>query len=293
MTRAATLPGSAGGSSRSSSRGARSDGERAGDAGDAGRAGGGGLGGYFRRAELPLSSLAFLLPMIVIYELGTRYVLADPTSHGAAAVGGQRIIAFTMMQQFFNFFGATGHYLPALAVTGILLTWHIARRDPWHVEPSTLIGMTIESLLLAIPLMAMGYAAARYLPMAAPTHAPPAYAPPPMSSRGMLVLSIGAGVYEELIFRLAAFTALSLLFIDILKFPRFGSYLLIVAISSVGFAAYHYLGAEVFNWRTFVFRSVAGAYFGAIFALRGFGLSAGCHTAYDVLIVFLRVFAGH
>jgi hypothetical protein len=278
MTRAATLPASAAGSLRSASRGARAE-----------RTGGSGLGGYFRRAELPLTSLAFLLPMIVMYELGTRYVLPGPAAHGSATGGGQRIIAFTMMQQFFNFFGATGHYLPALAVTGILLTWHIARRDPWHVDPGTLIGMTIESLLLAIPLMAMGYAAARYLPMAAP----PPYASPPMSSRGMLVLSIGAGVYEELIFRLAAFTALSLLFIDILKFPRFGSYLLIVAFSSVGFAAYHYLGAEAFNWRTFVFRSVAGAYFGAIFALRGFGLSAGCHTAYDVLIVFLRVFAGH
>jgi hypothetical protein len=273
MTRAAaTMPASAGGGSRAAGRSrhairnARS---------------GSGVTGYFRRAELPLVSLAFLLPLVVIYELGTRYILSGPASHGAGA--GQRIIAFTLMQQFFNLFGATGHYLPALAITGILLTWHIARRDPWRVDALTLIGMAIESLLLAVPLLAMGYIVARYLPLYAA----------PISSRGMLVLSIGAGVYEELVFRLAAFAGLSLLFIDVLKIHRFWSCLLIVAISSVGFAAYHYLGAELFNWRTFVFRTVAGAYFGAIFAVRGFGLSAGCHTAYDVLIVFLRVLAGH
>ena len=52
--------------------------------------------------------------------------------------------------------------------------------------------------------------------------------------------------------------ALSLLFVDVMKIHRFPAYLLIVAISSLGFAAYHYLGAEAFNWRTFVFRTVAG-----------------------------------
>src|SRR5439155_23665758 len=193
-----------------------------------------GLLGYFRRAELPLPSLAFLLPLIVFYELGTHYILANP-SHNTGA-GGQRIIAFTLMQQFFNLFGVTGRYLPALAVAGILLTWHIARRDPWRVDAGTLLGMTIESSLLAIPLLAMGYVAARYLPLYAA----------PVSSRGMLVLSVGAGVYEELVFRLMAFTALNLLLIDFLKLPKSWGYLLIVLLSSVLFAAYHYLGAEPF-----------------------------------------------
>src|SRR5436305_10442971 len=102
-----------------------------------------GLLGYFRRAELPLSSLAFLLPLIVFYELGTHYFLANP-SHNTG-VGGQRIIAFTLMQQFFNLFGVTGRYLPALAVAAILLTWHIARRDPWRVDAGTLLGIMIGS----------------------------------------------------------------------------------------------------------------------------------------------------
>jgi membrane protease YdiL (CAAX protease family) len=227
---------------------------------------------YFRRAELPLNSLAFLLPLIVIYEIGTRLTLSG--SH----VPAQRIIAFTMMQQFFTFFGATGRYLPALAVVGILLGWHIARRDAWQVDVATLFGMTLESLVLAVPLMAIGVLAARYVTMIAAA-----------DSRGLLILSIGAGIYEELVFRLIAFTGLHFLFLDLLGMKRAWSYLLMVGGSSVLFAAYHYLGNEAFQWRTFAFRTVAGAYFGAIFVWRGFGITAGCHTAYDMILVLLRV----
>jgi len=84
--------------------------------------------GYFQRAEAPLTSLLFLLPLIVIYELGTRYI--SYSTH----TGEQRIIAYSLLQQFFALFGATGRYLPALAVVGILMTWHIARHDPWEAR---------------------------------------------------------------------------------------------------------------------------------------------------------------
>src|SRR5204863_2326881 len=94
-------------------------------------------------------------PLIVIYELGTRLIVAP--SHGPT----QRIIAFTMMQQFFNFFGATGRYLPALAVVVILLAWHLARRDSWQIDVATLLGMALESVVLAVPLMAIGVVAER------------------------------------------------------------------------------------------------------------------------------------
>src|SRR2546430_621532 len=80
--------------------------------------------GYLRRSELPLASLVFLLPFIVLYELGTRQFAYDPAHQTE-----QRIIAFNLMQQFFHWFGATGRYMPALAVVGILMGCHIARND--------------------------------------------------------------------------------------------------------------------------------------------------------------------
>jgi len=229
--------------------------------------------GYFSRAEAPLTSLLFLLPLIILYEVGTRYITAT-THHGE-----QRIIAFNLLQQFFGLFGATGRYLPALAVVGILLAWHIARQDPWEARFGTVAGMTIESFVLAVPLILMGFVAARYWSLSA-SHMP---------ASNLIVLSIGAGIYEELVFRLMALTLLHLILIDLFGMKKGMAYLLMVLLSSLMFAAYHYLGTERFVWQTFAFRTAAGLYFGAIFVFRGFGITAGSHAAYDVLIVVLRL----
>jgi hypothetical protein len=234
--------------------------------------------GYFQKSELPLASLAFLLPLIVLYEVGTWYFTSDPTHHSE-----QRIIAFNLMQEFFHFFGASGRYLPAMAVVGILLSWHIARGDNWQVDLRHVLGMGIESVLLAVPLIFLGFAAARYLPLIGLN-----FSPPPL---GMLVLSIGAGIYEELVFRLIACTVLSFLFIDVLKVRKPVGYVLIVLISALLFSFYHYLGNEAFQWRSFVFRTAAGVYFGIVFTFRGFGVSAGTHAAYDILVLLLRAVA--
>ncbi|MEO6435177.1 MAG: CPBP family glutamic-type intramembrane protease [Tepidisphaeraceae bacterium] len=231
-----------------------------------------------KRSELPLASLLFLLPFIVLYELGTRYFAFDALHQTE-----QRIIAFTLMQDFFNLFGATGKYMPPLAVVGILLSVHIARNDPWKVTPSTLGGMTIESLAWALPLLALGTLSVRYL-----SHYLPLMTVTSGNWRTLFVLSIGAGIYEELVFRLVALTVLHLVLLDLLKMPKMWGYLSMVLISSLGFAFYHYLGSEVFAWRSLMFRTVAGIYFALLFILRGFGITAFSHASYDMYVVGLR-----
>jgi hypothetical protein len=232
--------------------------------------------GYFQRSELPLASLAFLLPLVVLYEVGTRHFAWDAAHHTE-----QRIIAFALMQRFFLLFGASGRYLPAMAVVGILLAWHIARRDEWRVEMGTVFGMLLESLLLALPLLLLGRLTTYYVPQAAAPH-------PEMGN--LFVLSVGAGVYEELMFRLIAFTLLNFLLMDLLRIRKSWSYLLMVLISAVGFAAYHYLG-EPFRWQTFAFRTVAGIYFGIVFIFRGIGITSGVHASYDISIILMRLLA--
>jgi hypothetical protein len=235
--------------------------------------------GYFARSELPLASLAFVLPLIVLYEVGTWYFTSDPLRQTE-----QRIIAFNLLQHFFRLFGASGRYLPAMAVVLILLCCHVARQDPWRVQPRYVAGMFAESFLLALPLVLLGFAATHYLQQYLPLFV--------ARQTGMLiVLSIGAGVYEELVFRLIAFSCLSFLFVDLMGMKRGWAGLLMVAFSSLLFSLYHYLGPEQFDPRVFAFRTAAGAYFGAIFLFRGFGITAGCHAAYDIFIVTLRAIA--
>ncbi len=225
--------------------------------------------GYLQKSQTPLTCLVFLLPMLVLYEVGTHYFATD------------RIRAFGDMLQFFRLFGAGGKYLPTLAVPAILLSWHIARKDQWELDFGTAACMMLESVIWCLPLFALDALSKNYIPLQAagqPTGAWPE----------MIVLSVGAGIYEELVFRLAAFTVLSILLVDLLRMHRGWSIPVMVVFSALLFAKYHYQeGGEQFLWQTFAFRTGAGIYFGALFFRRGFGVTCGAHSAYDILAVLL------
>ena len=245
-------------------------------------------GGYFEHSRSPLASLEFVLPLVIVYELGTHGLAAEGT-RGAP----QHVIAFTLMQQFFGLFGATARHLPGMAVVGVLLAWHVARKDPWKVRWPTLGGMAAEGTFLCLPLLAMSVVLAhlfRELPLAGTTAAMAARAAP---SGDLLVLCLGAGIYEELVFRLILLTLLSLLVKDLLLFPGWLTAAVVVVLSALMFSLYHYLGAEVFHWgsvaswRTFAFRTLAGIYFGVLFLTRGFGVTAATHAAYDILVLLV------
>ncbi len=227
---------------------------------------------YFARAELPLASLVLLLPLLILYEVGTRHFATNPFAGTE-----QRIIAFKLMQDFFRLFGASGRYLPALAIVGILLGCHIARNDPWKVRPGTLAGMSIEGTFLGLPLLAIGVLGLRFLS-----------SPTTSDWRGMIVLSIGAGIYEELVFRLVAFTLLQLVLVDLLGISKLWAGATTVLAASLLFSLYHYLGNEAFDWHIFAFRTFAGIYFGIVFLFRGFGITACSHASYDVLVLSLK-----
>lgn len=230
-------------------------------------------GGYLHESELPLASLLLLLPLIVIYEAGTAY-FTTAAQHGYE----QQIIAFTMMQRFFRLFGVHGQHLPAIAVGTILLSWHIARNERWQISLPTLIAMAAESLLLALPLIALARELARYFPLAG-LHS---------TRQDTVIMSLGAGVYEELVFRLILFSLLSFVLKDAMRLRPWCVHLGVVFISALAFSGYHYLSPmEHFQWRSFIFRTLAGAYFGVLFLIRGFGITAACHASYDILILFL------
>jgi len=236
--------------------------------------------GYVRQATLPLASLIFLLPFIAIYEVGTRF-LTTAAQHGRE----QQIVAFSKMEQFFRLFGANGRHMPALAVVGMLFVWHLTRHDSWRVQIRTVAGMTVESVLFGLPLLFLAFLVNRYMPVLG-LHATevPIFAPrTTLSDR--LIMDVGAGVYEEFVFRFILFTFFSLILKDLLKLPDKTVYLVMVVASGVLFSLYHYWSpTEYFVSRIFAFRTLAGIYFGVIFMCRGFGITAGSHCAYDVIV---------
>lgn len=235
--------------------------------------------GYMEETHRPIVSLMFLLPLIVIYELGIMFA----AHWNPSAAFNERVIAFQLFYQFLMLLGISSFYLPGLAIIVILICWQIATGDSWKVDWGTLIGMFMESVMLAIPLLVLSHVANSY----AAKYASLVGSISPGHTRWYeeLLLSIGAGLYEELLFRLILITVLSIVLMDIMRISEGPAIFLIVISSAVIFSLYHYLGNESFRWHTFVFRSMAGGYLAGIFILRGFGVTVGCHIMYDILVL--------
>jgi membrane protease YdiL (CAAX protease family) len=108
-----------------------------------------------------------------------------------------------------------------------------------------------------------------------------------------IITGIGAGIYEELVFRLVLICILMLLFQDALKLSHANAIVLSVLISAALFSAHHHIdffsgrvnSVDPFNLTKFVFRTIAGVYFAALFAVRGFGITAGTHAFYNIIAV--------
>lgn len=244
-----------------SQHGKKKGGAAAAGAGDRRRSVGAGRGTLAR----PLDMLVFLLPLIVFHEL-------------ASSSGETRVIAFDFFWRFLELFGHVGVWMPGLAVVVILLATQAASGESWSVRWNRVGLMYVESAALAAPLLVLNWTA--------PLVAFEGGRPPLFDG---IVLGIGAGVYEELVFRLILISALLLIGADALRFPRRTVAIVAVIVSSLAFAAHHHkpIGVESFDLVRFVFRTIAGGYLALVFWYRGYGPAAGCHAAYNVALVTL------
>lgn len=239
---------------------------------------------YAHRVHQPLQCLIFITPLLLFYQIASTF---DP---GAAERGSSpHVVAFVLMLKFFRFFGAVGNVLPLAAVVAILLFWHLARKDPWDVDPKLYLGMAGESIVWGIPFFVIGLAVARHVitnGFALDASSMLAGgAANGLSWWNEVVLSVGAGVYEELLFRLIAITSLNILLVDVFEIKISYAIPIIIVTSAAAFSAYHYLGNEPFQSGTFFFRTTMGIYLAGIYIYRGFGIAVGAHTVYDLIVV--------
>lgn len=241
------------------------------------------LEGYWRHSQQPLQAMLFLLPLIVLYELALPYFGHDRVRDAMSDIYARRLL-----YRFFEMLGVSGYYLPGLIVIVVLLSWHFARRDPWRVRPGLYGWMTCESLLLSLPLFVFQMVLFRHVAMMA-LQAGGSGGP---HWRAEVIFAVGAGIYEEMLFRLIGITLLHLLLADLLAIPRRFADPAAVIVAALLFAFYHFPDGfdsprNPFAWGKFIFYTAAGVYFGVIFVWRGFGIAAGTHAMYDLLLVML------
>lgn len=229
---------------------------------------------YFEQSRRPWPSLVFLLPLLLAYELGTWAYHLDSSRNLET-----RVVAFTWIREAFARLGATGIILPPATVIFLLLGWQVFGRQPWTLRFRTLPAMAAESVMMALPLMLLASIVRDDLLLAQAD-----------GSVGQVwlqlsVLGLGAGIYEELLFRLIGFALLHAILADGLGLRPRPTLILSLLVTSVGFALYHHVGGAEMTSGALLFRTLAGAWLGLTFVARGYGIAAGAHAAYDVLIV--------
>lgn len=244
-------------------------------------------GSYWNETRRPLTCLAFVLPWLAAYEGGLWWL-----GGGDALRNG----ADSWLRIGLAALGGTAWWILPAAMVVVLLVWHMAAGDSWRIHWNALGGMLSESMLFAFLLILLGQSLERGQRLVLDVGEP---------LLGVAVRSIGfvgAGLYEEFLFRLCLIP-LAYAICRAVLLPRSWALGVTLVATSFAFSVAHYLGpvpdgqslslltdavARVQShrelWFGFAFRTIAGLVFGGLFCLRGFGIAVGAHALYDIIV---------
>jgi hypothetical protein len=172
----------------------------------------------------------------------------------------------------------------ALVIGGAL--WLIIRdKRGGRVSPSTLAAMLGESLVLALLFGVVVGTATVHL--VGPLRSLAAGTGLDGGALSKLTLSLGAGLYEELLFRVVIVALLSNGLRLLLGIGRVPAGIVAAIGGALLFSAFHYIGplGEPMRLESFVFRALAGLAFSGLYLTRGFGITAWTHALYDVAVL--------
>lgn len=243
------------------------------------------LRGYWSKTRAPRYSLIFALPLFLLYEaLAAAYA-------GTPGVQSVRNAADVLLKTpFFLFTGTRGSlaFFATLCAVSIFLIARDLVKSKDRPKPRWFLLMLGESAILAMLLgFVVGMLTQQLLnglmvvsPQATSLNAMPA---------GMrFMLSLGAGLYEELLFRVILVGGMAFG----LRWIGLGTTLSGIIAAVVGaliFSAFHYVGeyGDPLELASFTYRAIAGMVFSALYLTRGFGIAAWTHALYDVYVIVL------
>ena len=227
---------------------------------------------YYRSSKTPFYSFLFVIPLMMTYELAA-FVL------NKSDIEGLRNGADVVTKQILSLFGMAGFYGFSILVLIILiaLLYHEMKDKEFNLQYRVLFIMLGESFLYAV-LFGFIVGKITNIILQSPTS---------FNLKHQLVLSLGAGVYEEFLFRVVLITLFTLIFTKVVGLKRSTSLGLSVIIASLIFSGFHHVGffGEPFILQTFVFRFIGGLVLSILYVVRGFGITAYTHSFYDLLIV--------
>ena len=232
---------------------------------------------YFTATRHPLPCLLFMLPLLAGYE-GCILLLGG--SHPEMLRNG----ADNWLRTGLAALGVSMSWVPPFLLLLFFGIWSYTKKDGRPDDlASTLSGMGIESVAYALGLWGLGWLITPFLKTAGIQLA--AAAGKDGNALLQIVPYIGAGVYEEAMFRLVMFSGLAYVLKRVEMLPNLGVILAALG-SATLFSTAHHIGPQGQPYSTylFVFRILAGLYFTLLFQLRGFGVAVGTHACYNVMV---------
>lgn len=218
--------------------------------------------------------------MLVLYELSAQIISGSSGIRNGAEV--------MLKQGAQSLVGANGPLIFSALLVAVMV-FLIARDMRKHggLRGPVLLGMTLESALLAAVFgLVIGLATAKVITAFGLSQ-------PALTELGFstaLMVSLGAGFYEELLFRVLLVSALLLLARRVLGWGPMAAGIFATLGGALAFSAIHYVGplGDQVTSQSFVFRTLAGLAFSGLYVTRGFGITAWTHALYDVFLVLAR-----
>lgn len=223
------------------------------------------------------------LPLLVLYEIGI--VLAN-----RGAIAGVEVGAGVWLKTLLTYLGGRGWFAMGIVVLviGTWAFWRDRNRRP-PVRRDYFIRLIAESALYAVLLaVTIGYAVgALFGSWVLPAGLVQTVGELSVPLR--LALSVGAGLYEELVFRVLLVGGMFWVMTLFLE-KRKVAYGLAAVIGALIFSAAHYIGplGDPFEMPSFTFRAFFGLALNGIFLLRGFAAAAWTHALYDIFVTLLN-----
>jgi hypothetical protein len=235
---------------------------------------------YLQTTRSHTYSLLFALPLLVLYEAGA-VLIAD--RGGTGMRNGADVLLRTMLAA--GGVQGTLAFTAALALgAAVLVTWE-RRGTRVPLRRSYFGGMLAESAVYALLFGGLVATATHFL-LGGFVRLAADGGLTTMPLLDGIVLSLGAGIYEELLFRVLLTGGLLALLVW-MGFRRTPAAAVAVIVSAFLFSAFHYVGPYAYplELNSFTFRLLAGVAFSALYVWRGFGIAAWTHALYDVFLV--------
>jgi len=221
---------------------------------------------YLRESRDFATGFLFILPLLVAYEVGI-VVLRSRVINWAHGI----------IRLLFHTFGWAEPVLFG-GLVAVLVVVAMARAERFRIDLELFGLMLAESVVYACALgLLCSFITRRLLAMAAGA----------ASTLGSdIVLSIGAGVYEEILFRVALLGAL---YYGLKRWTRLKPSMAMfigIVVSSLAFSACHHIGpyGDPLELEPLVYRFWMGVAFAAVYVYRGLGIVVYTHALYDIFV---------